>query len=126
MTMDDWDPVSLRFDVIETAGAPDDSHAMSITSVVLDKHGVRVSYEVVPPLTDAVFGPTGVAEDDLGNRYQDCGGAFGNPPTGSSTNGVLTLPLPPSKATRLAVRLSWQDTESLWETPAHEVRITLG
>ncbi|MEA2495267.1 MAG: hypothetical protein QOJ29_3178 [Thermoleophilaceae bacterium] len=125
MTMPDWHPVALAFEVTEDRGAPVDGHNLSITSVVRDDYGIRVNYEIVPPLVSAVFGPGGVAADDLGNRYEDAGGTFGLDPDRGRTDGALTMPLPAFGASRLVVRFRWDELDSLWEGRAHELRIAL-
>jgi hypothetical protein len=70
--------------VTETGGAPGERYVLTTTSVVRDDDGIRVMYEVVPPLADDIFGTVAVAEEDLGNRYDDGGGAYGLSPDGRS------------------------------------------
>ena len=77
MTTAEWHPVSLAFKVITYERGPDPERALTVTSVVRDDFAVRVNYEIAPALIDAHFGPMGEASDDVGNRYDDCGGVFG-------------------------------------------------
>jgi hypothetical protein len=81
--------------------------------------------------------------DDLGNDYGTLGshlGITGSVDTTGRANtrapGRLTLPLPPPPATMLRIRITWDAPQvvrmpwdaplsSIWERPAHEVRVSL-
>lgn len=102
------------------AAIPD--HALRITSVALDEDAIRVAYEITPELP-SINPDTGRpwlfwtwwAEDDLGNRYDDVGGAYGTPPGEEKTEGVLSLaplPLPGARSLRVFMNpLAWSDPE---------------
>jgi hypothetical protein len=125
MSRSESHPIALSFEVTETRGGPSAANGVTITSVERDDFGIRVNYDVVPALGLGSHGPRGEAKDDLGNDYDDLGGAFGLV-RGGSTAGVLTMPLPPPAATMLRIRISWDASlSSIWEGPAHEVRVSL-
>ena len=83
------------------------------------------------------------ATDDLGNDHRTLGSHFGLTRSIDTTGrdntrarGRLTLPLPPPPATVLRIRITWDTPHvvrmpwdapppSVWETPAHEVRVSL-
>jgi hypothetical protein len=125
MTAPDWTPIPLTFEVTEDDGGPPGEHAVTITSVNRDQHGIRVRYEIVPPLAASGVGPWGKAQDDLGNRYDDRGGAHGLDRERNVTDGVLTLVSPVRNAGRLLVRIAWDDLDDIWTSPAYELRIDL-
>lgn len=92
-----------------------------LTRIMLDEHAIRIEYTIAPtlPVWDRARDQPPIhwlwqAVDDLGNRYIDCGGAYGVSPDGESTEGVLSLqPLPPPEARSLRVVLSpWFENES--------------
>jgi hypothetical protein len=117
-------PSPVSFEVIETRGGPSAANGITITTVERDDFGIRVNYDVVSPLGFGSHGPRGEAKDDLGNDYDNLGGGFGLARAG--WRGVLTLPLPPPAATMLRIRISWDASlSSIWEGPAHEVRVSL-
>ncbi|MGZ4597085.1 MAG: hypothetical protein ACXV3V_09165, partial [Actinomycetes bacterium] len=70
----------------------------------------------------------GRGRDDLGNDYQDVGGAYGQARHSDRTNGVLTMPFPVDEARTLRVRLrpggdgAGFDNEG---SPAYEVVVSL-
>jgi hypothetical protein len=87
-------------------------HRLQITAVNLDEIAVRVEYRITPGIEDLRARARGSAPilwqwagtDDLGNEYEQCGGAYGRSRDGQSTEGVLSLrPLPPEEARRLHV-----------------------
>jgi hypothetical protein len=81
-----------------------------------------------PPLSPQFRGPPAAeARDDCDHEYANRGsGFFGLTEPVDRTTGGLTMPLPQQHASLLRVRMSWsQDSTSLWERPAHELRITL-
>jgi hypothetical protein len=129
-SMRDSHPVALSFEVSETSGGSSATNGVTITSVERDRFAIRVTYDIVPPLDSGSHGPRGEAKDDLGNDYDDLGGAFGlasgGRTAGVRTAGVLTLPLPPPAATVLRIRIAWEPSvSSIWDGPAHEVRVSL-
>ena len=126
---------TLSFEVTETRGGPS-AKTVTITSVERDDLGIRVNYEIVPPVDLDSHGPRGEAKDDLGNDYHGLGAHFGLTAGGESTDityganvrarGGLTMPLPPPAATMLRIRITWDASRSsIWEGPAHEVRVSL-
>ncbi len=136
-------PIALAFEVTETRGGPSAANRITITSVERDDSAIHVNYEVVPPLDLGSHRARGEAKDDLGNDYRDLGGHFGI--TGSidgtlrantRAHGRLKLPLPTPAATVLRIRIRWQASglirmswdaspASIWNRPAHEVRVSL-
>jgi hypothetical protein len=123
MTTPGWHPVRLVFEVTGYERRPGDGRTLTITSVLRDGHAIRINYEIAPPLTGARFGPWGEAEDDLGNRYDDSGGAFG-PERTNRTDGVLSMPLPVEAARKLLVRIEWVFGDA-WDGGAQQLRIFL-
>jgi hypothetical protein len=136
MSRPEPDPIALSFEVTETRGGPSAENTVTITSVERDDFGIRVNYDIVPPLGFGSHGPRGEAKDDLGNHYHALGGHFGLTADGGSTDityganalarGGLTMPLPPPTATMLRIRITWEASlSSIWEGPAYEVRVSL-
>jgi hypothetical protein len=97
-------PMALSFEVTETCGGPSAANRVTITSVERDDCGIRVNYDIAPPLGGGSHGPRGEARDDLGNDYDNLGGGFGL--AGSGWRGALTMPLPPPAATTLRIRIT--------------------
>jgi hypothetical protein len=118
-------PIALRFEVTETRGGPSAASTVTITSVERYDFGIRVNYGIVPPPDRGSEGPRGEAKDDLGNDYHNLGSHFGLARGG--WRGGLTMPLPPAAASMLRIRIAWDTSpSSIWEGPAHEVRVSLG
>lgn len=124
MTTPDWHPVPLAFEVVAYERGADEERRLTITSVLRDDFALRVNYEIVPPLSDVLLGPWGEADDDAGNRYDDCGGAFGHDAAKNRTDGTLSFPLPAREATRLSARIEWVFGDT-WNGGTHELRIEL-
>jgi hypothetical protein len=135
-------PVALSFKVTETRGAPSVTNRVTITAVERDGSEIHVTYVVVPPPDLGSHQPRGEAKDDLGNDYRDLGGYFGITGSIDSTDrastraqGGIKLPLPPPAATMLRIRIRWEarlirmpweaPLSSIWDGPAHEVRVSL-
>lgn len=117
-------PVALAFEMTEGPGGGSAANGVAITSVERDDLGIRVTYDAVPPVGLGSLGPRGEAKDDLGNHYDGLGGHFGR--VRSRWRGGLMVPLPPPAATMLRIRIAWDASRSsVWERPAHEVRISL-
>jgi hypothetical protein len=105
-------PIALSFEITETRAGPAAANAVAITSVERDDYGIRVNYEIVPPLGASSHGPRADAKDDLGNDYHDSGGHVGLAAGGGSTDiadgvnvrarGGFTMPLPPRPQPRFA------------------------
>jgi hypothetical protein len=124
MSRPETPPIALTFAVTETRGGPSAANGVTITSVERDDLGIRVNYDSVSPLDSGSHGPRGEAKDDLGNVYDDLGSHFGLARDG--WHGGLTMPLPPPAATTLRIRITWDTSlSSIWEGPAHEVRVSL-
>jgi hypothetical protein len=118
----------LAYEVIRYDRGPDDQRELTITSVIRDDHAIRINYEIVPPLVDPRFGPWAEAEDDLGNHYDDVGGAYGHDPRRDRTNGDLSMPLPANAAKQLTVRVVWtwdSGGSRGWDGGTHQLRIQL-
>ena len=138
-------PVALTFEVTETRGGRTEASRVTITSVERDDSVIHVNYEIVPPPDLGSHEARGEAQDDLGNDYRALGGHFGvtvDRGSNDSTHGNMralggvTMPLPPPPATTLRIRLTWNASHgirmpwdalalSIWERPAHEVRVSL-
>jgi hypothetical protein len=124
MSRPDSHPVALSFEVTGTPGGPSAADSVTITSVERDDLRIRVTYDSVPPVRFGGRSPRGEAKDDLGNDYKGLGGHFGLARGG--WRGGLTMPLPPAAATMLRIRIAWDaPPASIWEGPAHEVRVSL-
>jgi hypothetical protein len=142
-SMPESHPIALSFDVTETRGGPSAANRVTITSVERDGSVIHVNYDVVPPPDVGSHRARGEAKDDLGNDYRTLGSHFGI--TGSidttdranaRAHGRLTMPLPPPAATMLRIRIRWEASgvirmpwdaslPSIWNRPAHEVRVSL-
>lgn len=136
-------PVALSFEVTETRGGPSAANRLTITSVERDDSVIHVNYDVVPPPDRGSHRARCEAKDDLDNDYHALGGHFGITGSIDSTGrantraqGRLTVPLPPPAATMLRIRIRWEASgvirmpwdaspPSIWNTPAHEVRLSL-
>ena len=136
-------PVALSFEVTETRGGPSPANRVTITSVERDNSVIHVNYDVIPPLDRGSHRARCEAKDDLGNDYHALGGHFGITGSIDSTGrantraqGRLNVPLPPPAATMLRIRIRWEvsgvirmpwdaSPPSIWNTPAHEVRVSL-
>jgi hypothetical protein len=128
MSSPEWNPIPLRFETIEKAPGLPPSYSLTVLDVERDIYGIRINYEIVPPLPRGPLAPRpyGEARDDRGGEYDDVGGAFGLAEPGDRTDGVLTMPLPSEDASLLDVRMSWSPEDaSLWERPALAIRISL-
>src|SRR5450755_1336846 len=112
-------PIALSFEVTENRGGTSAANCVTITSVERDDSVLRVNYDVVPTPDLSSHRARGQAKDDLGNDYCDLGGHFGITGSTDSTDlahtradGRLTMP--------------WDASlPSIWEIPAHEVRVSL-
>ena len=119
-------PVPLDFETVEQEPALPHGHALTITGVERDDHGVRIRYTIRPPLPPHAGGPRGEARDDYDHQYANLGSTVGLAEPIDHTTGALTMPLPQPHASLLRVRTSWShDSTSLWERPAQELQITL-
>jgi hypothetical protein len=119
----------LAFEVVAT---PDlfPGHSLSFTDVGFDDVGIRIEYTIAPAFTMRVpgIGWVGYGRDDLGNEYEDVGGAYGQARDVDRTNGVLTMPFPVDEARTLRVRLRpGSDTAGFEDvgSPAYEVVVSL-
>jgi hypothetical protein len=126
-------PIALMFEVTRTRGGPSAANRVTITSVERHDFGIRVNYDIVPPLDIGSQGPRCEAKDDLGNDYHALGSHFGlagrretGATYGAHTRGGVTMPLPPPTATMLRIQLRWDASRaSIWDGPAYEVRVSL-
>ncbi len=96
-------------------------HVLRLSEVVLDGEAIRVEYSIEPalPIWDQTRNMPPImwrwdARDDLGNRYEEAGGAYGPSRNGDRTEGVLSLtPLPAAGARLFSVILNpWIESES--------------
>jgi len=121
-------PVPLDFEVVEREPALPVGHALTIAGVERDGRGIRITYEIRPPLSSLADHPRVEARDDCDAQYRGLGGAIGlaGSQDRTTTLGSFTVPLPQPHASLLRVRMSWsEDATELWLGPAHELRITL-
>jgi hypothetical protein len=136
-------PIALTFEVTEPHGGPSAANRVTITSVERDSSVIYVNYDIVPPPDLGSPRARGEAKDDLGNDYHDLGGHYGVTGSIDSTDhanarghGGLKMPLPPPEATMLRIRIKWEASgvirmpwdaspPSIWNGPAHEVRVSL-
>lgn len=124
MSQPESDPIALSFEVTATRGEPSVANGVKITSVERHDFGIRVNYDIAAPLGLGSHGPRGEAKDDLGNDYRYASSHLGL--AGDGWRGGLTMPLPPPAATMLRIRMTWDaSVSSIWERPAHEVRVSL-
>jgi hypothetical protein len=119
----------LAFEVVATPKLFP-GHSLSFTDVGFDDVGIRIEYTIAPALTMRVpgIGWVGYGRDDLGNDYEDVGGAYGQARDDDRTNGVLTMPFPVDEAKTLRVRLRpGNDTAGFEDarSPAYEVMVSL-
>jgi hypothetical protein len=129
-------PTALSFQVTETRDGPATASGVTITSVERDDLGIRVNYDIARPPSFGSHRPHVETKDDFGNDYHTLGSYFGLTAGGGSTDitdqasararGGFTLSLPPPAATMLRIRITWDASRSsIWERPAHEVRVSL-
>ena len=121
-------PVPLVFEVVESKPGLPVGHLLTITGVEREPRGIRITYEIRPPLPSPADRPRVEARDDCGQEYRSLGQSIGL--AGSRdrtiTLGSFVVPLPQPQASLLRVRMIWSHgSTSLWERPAHELRITL-
>ena len=119
----------LAFEVVAT---PDlfPGHSLSFTDVGFDDRGIRIEYTIAPAVAmrNPGIGWVGHGRDNLGNDYEDVGGAYGLARDGDRTNGVLTMPFPIDEASMLRVRLRPASDAAGFEddgAPAYEVLVYL-
>ena len=121
-------PVTLAFEVVQREPELPVGHALTITGVERHGRGIRITYRIQPPLSPRPRPPRVETRDDCDRQSGGLGGSIGlaGSKDGTLTLGAFTVPLPPPPASLLWVRMSWsQDSSSLWQRPAHELRITL-
>lgn len=121
-------PVPLDFEIVEPAAGLPVGHLLTITGVEREPRGIRITYEIRPPLPPLADRPRVEARDDCDQEYSRFGQSMGL--AGSRdrtiTLGSFVVPLPQPRASLLRVRMSWSHGSlSLWERAAHELRITL-
>lgn len=116
----------------EVTAAPDlfPGHSLSFTDVGFDDVGIRIAYAIAPAVSRGVQGAgwVGVGRDDLGNDYEDVGGAYAAARDGDRTDGVLTMPFPVDDARTLRVRLRPGADAAGFEdqgSPAYELIVSL-
>ena len=121
--------VPLDIELVEREPGLPVGHSLRITGVERDGRGIRITYEIWPSLSSLACLPRAEAWDDCDQEYRGLGGG-GIGLAGSQdcpiTVGGFTVPLPQPHALLLRVRMSWsKDSTSLWQGPAHELRMTL-
>ena len=120
-------PAPLYFEVVEREPGLPVGHLLTITHVEREPRGIRITYEIRPPLPWPADRPRVEARDDCDQEYrfgQSLGLAGSRDRT--ITLGSFAVPLPQPHASLLRVRMSWSHVStSLWERPAHELQITL-
>jgi hypothetical protein len=121
-------PTPLDFEVVEDEPALPPGHVLTITGVERSGPDIRVRYEIRPTLSFPTQRPRAEARDDSNREYGGFPASIGV--AGSRgrtvTVGSFAVPVPEPSASRLRVRMSWsKDSTSLWDSPAHELRISL-
>jgi hypothetical protein len=121
-------PVPLDFEVVEPEPGLPVGHLLTITGVEREPRGIRITYEIRPPLASPMDRPRVEARDDCEREYRRFGQSIGL--AGSRdrtiTLGSFVVPLLRPHASLLRVRMSWSHgSSSLWECAAHELRIKL-
>jgi hypothetical protein len=121
-------PVPLAFQVVEREPGLPVGHLLTITEVEREPRGIRITYQIRPPLPSPADRPLVEARDDCDQEYRRFGQSIGL--AGSRgrtiTLGSFVVPLPQPHASLLRVRMSWSHgSTSPWERTAHELRITL-
>jgi hypothetical protein len=121
-------PVPLKFEVVEREPGLPGHRALTITAVERAACGIRITYEIRPPLGLLTSRLRVEARDDCDQAYSSLGASLGLAGWEGRTVsiGSFGLPIPEEHASLLRVRMSWsRDPTSLWERPGHEMRITL-
>lgn len=88
------------------------SHELTITRLKRGEDSFTLHYRITPPLpesgSESLVLPVLEAVDDLGNEYDDRGGAYGTHPDGTCTDGSLSgHPALHPEASSLRVRITW-------------------
>jgi hypothetical protein len=111
----EWFPAH-RVKVDETIDGLIPGHTLLVKELGVDDFGIRLSYEIRPPLPqfDPREPPLHVwylfGQDDTGHEYDERGGAFGLSEDGTFTEGVRTLhPKPDPKAVSVTLEFSAPD-----------------
>lgn len=128
--MDSSPARQIKLDVVIRDLLPE--RTLRVTSVGMDEYALRVEYEITPPINPAGWEDAikeGAAQyvwylsghDNLGNEYDDWGGAYGLSPDGQRTEGVRSLPLPAANASWLDLGFSSPDDEQ----PRYVLRVNL-
>ena len=121
-------PAQLDFEAVEQQPGLPAGHSLTVTGVERQALGIRITYEIFPPLLSLVSRPRVEARDDRDQDYFGLAEFLGLAGSEDRTTmiGGLTLPLPQGDTSLLRVRMSWAEgATSLWERPAHELRIAL-
>jgi hypothetical protein len=121
-------PVPLAFETDEQEPGLPVGHSLTITGVERDRGGIHITYEIRPPLASLADRPRVEARDDCDQEYRRLGESLGLAGSKGRTIiiGDFMMPRPQPHASLLRVRMSWShDPTSLWERPAHELRIAL-
>ena len=121
-------PVPLEFENVEQESGLPVGHSLTITGVEREGRGIRITYEIRPPLSSRAMRPLVEARDDRDEGYIGLGEFLGLAGSEGPTTmiGGLTMPHPPQHVSLLRVRMTWaQGATSVWERPAHELQITL-
>ncbi len=119
--------VALEFESVEHEPGLPIGHSLTITDVERDAYGgIRINYAIHPRLPRHAGRPRPMARDDCEHEYASLGSFIGVAKPVDGTVGGFTMPRPHPDASVLRVRISFaRDAMSLWERPAHELRITL-
>ncbi|WP_316758969.1 hypothetical protein [Streptomyces herbicida] len=88
------------------------SHELTITRLKRGENSFTLHYWITPPLpesgSESLVLPVLEALDDLGNEYDDRGGAYGTHPDGTYTDGSLTMqPSLHRDASSLRIHITW-------------------
>ncbi|MFH8776230.1 hypothetical protein [Streptomyces sp. NPDC017958] len=88
------------------------THELTISRLKRGDDSFTFHYRIAPPLpesgSEALVLPILEAQDDLGNEYDDRGGAYGTHPDGTCTDGSLSgHPCLHPDASSLRLRITW-------------------
>jgi hypothetical protein len=122
------EPVPLEFDIVEREPALPAGHSLTVTGVERDGRGIRITYEIQPPLSPLSHPPRVETRDNCHHQPRGLGASIGVARSNARTITLcsFTVPGPLQHASLLRVRMSWsRGFTSMWKHPAHELQIRL-
>jgi hypothetical protein len=101
-------------------------HSLLITGIERDYRGIRIDFEIVPPIASRPVALHAEVRDDERREYDASRWEHGVSYEPRRAHGALKLPLPEPAATVLNVRLWWGGyVRQGAQRPEHRLRITL-